>query len=124
MVLRIANYLRMAIDYCLDCKSNNIIADSQIPICRAELNTQRAGKCNRQSSKFASQKAKKRDFQKELRKCLQKYSKPVSCAERKRLGKNCGFWGKEQNGDNKQKISPNLAKRTDFRCKKHKFWSE
>ena len=34
VVLRIANYLRMAIDYCLDCKSNNIIADSQIPICR------------------------------------------------------------------------------------------
>ena len=34
MVLRIANYLRMAIDYCLDCKSNNIIADSQISICR------------------------------------------------------------------------------------------
>ena len=37
VVLRIANYLRMAIDYCLDCKSNNIIADSQIPICQAVL---------------------------------------------------------------------------------------
>ena len=104
----------MAIDYCLDCKSNNIIADSQIPICRAELNTQRAGKCNRQPSKFASQKAKKRDFQKELRKCLQKYSKPVSCAERKRFAKKRGLLIQERIGDNKQKISPNLAKRTDF----------
>ena len=86
----------------------------QIPICRAELNTQRAGECNRQPSKFASQKAKKRDFQKELRKCLQKYSKPVSCAERKRFAKKRGLLIQERIGDNKQKISPNLAKRTDF----------
>jgi len=38
----------------------------------------------------------------------------VSCVERKRFAKNCGLLAKEQTGDNKQKISPNLMKRTDF----------
>ena len=38
----------------------------------------------------------------------------MSCAERKRFAKNCGLLAKEQVGDNKQKISPNLMKRTDF----------
>jgi len=43
-----------------------------------------------------------------------KRPKPVSCAERKRFVKNCGFLAQEQVGNNKQKISPNLMKRTDF----------
>ena len=38
----------------------------------------------------------------------------MSCAERKRFVKNCGLLAQEQVGDNKQKISPNLMKRTDF----------
>ena len=38
----------------------------------------------------------------------------MSRAERKRFAKNCGILTKEQVGDNKQKISPNLMKRTDF----------
>ena len=38
----------------------------------------------------------------------------MSCAERKRLLKNCGLSTRDYVGDNKQKISPNLAKRTDF----------
>ena len=48
-----------------------------------------------------------------------KRPKPVSCAERKRFVKNCGLLAQEQVGDNKQKISPNLMKRTDFLCIKH-----
>ena len=38
----------------------------------------------------------------------------MSCAEAKRFAKKCGLLMGEQVGDNKQKISPNLAKRTDF----------
>ena len=38
----------------------------------------------------------------------------MSCAERKRFVKKCGLLTSEHFGDNKQKISPNLAKRTDF----------
>ena len=38
----------------------------------------------------------------------------MSCAERKRFAENCGLLAKEQVGDNKQKISPNLTKKTDF----------
>ena len=38
----------------------------------------------------------------------------MSCAERKHFAKNCGLLTKEQVGDNKQKTSPNLMKRTDF----------
>ena len=33
--------------------------------------------------------------------------------------KNCGLGMRERVGNNKQKISPNLAKRTDFLCIKH-----
>ena len=36
------------------------------------------------------------------------------CAERKRFVKNCGLLTGERVGDNIQKISPILAKRTDF----------
>ena len=45
---------------------------------------------------------------------MKKRSKPVSCAERKRFVKNCGLLTGERVGDNKQKICPNLTKRTDF----------
>ena len=38
----------------------------------------------------------------------------MSCAERKRFAENCGLLAREQVGDNEQKISPNLTKRTDF----------
>ena len=38
----------------------------------------------------------------------------MSCDETKRFDKNCGLLISERVGDNKQKISPNLAKRTDF----------
>ena len=79
----------------------------------------RADEINRQPSKFESQKAKKRDFQKTFPKLLKKHAKPVSCAERKRFAENCGLLAKEQVGDNKQKISPNLTKKTDFLCIKH-----
>ena len=67
---------------------------------------------------------KEKGFPKNTQKCLQKRTKPVSCAERKRFAKNCGLLAKDQVGYNKQKISPNLTKRTDFWCVMHKFWSE
>ena len=43
-----------------------------------------------------------------------KRQKPVSCAERQRFVKNRGLLTGERVGDNKQKNSPHLAKRTDF----------
>ena len=49
-----------------------------------------------------------------FKKISPKHSKPVSCAERKRFAKKRGLLIQERIGDNKQKISPNLAKRTDF----------
>ena len=50
-----------------------------------------------------------------------KRPKPMSCAERKRFVKNCGLLAQGQVGDNKQKISPNLMKRTDFLVHKAQF---
>ena len=38
----------------------------------------------------------------------------MSCAEKNVLLKKRGILAQEKIGDNKQKISPNLAKRTDF----------
>jgi len=73
---------------------------------------------------LSRRKQRKGIFKKTFPKLLKKHTKPVSCAERKRFAKNCGLLAKEQIGDNKQKISPNLAKRTDFLVQKAQFWSE
>ena len=73
---------------------------------------------------LSRRKQRKGIFKKTFPKLLKKHAKPVSCAEKKRFVKNCGLFAKEQVGDNKQKISPNLTKRTDFLVHKALFLVE
>ena len=89
------------------------------------MNTKRADGKQPSALKICIAVSKEKGFSKENNESAHKNTQNRCLVlKQNTMAKNCGLLIAERIRDNKQKISPNLAKRTDFLCKKHKFWSE